>query len=119
MEIKITQQQYNPLLKRKEIAFRVEHTQTKGTPSRLEIRQKLAEALKASMESVYVRRVQTKTGTMTATGEAYVYDMVGQAKIVEPHYIVIRNVPKEKTEGKSEAPKALTKVEGAGGQLND
>jgi len=107
MEIKITQQQYNPLLKRREILFEVEHTQTKGTPTRLEIRKTLAELLKTNPEVVYVKRIETKTGTMRAIGEANAYDSLEQSKLVESKYIIARNMPKEKKEPveKPEAPK--------------
>ncbi|HKZ94067.1 MAG TPA: 30S ribosomal protein S24e [Candidatus Bathyarchaeia archaeon] len=98
MEVTITQQQYNPLLKRKEIAFTVDHKQTRGTPTRLEVRDELAQILKAKPEVVYVKRIGTKAGTMTATGEANAYDSVEQAKRIEPKYIIERNTPKEKKE---------------------
>lgn len=107
MEVKVTQEQQNILLKRREILFEVEHSQTKGTPSRLEIRNKLAETLKTKPELVYVKRVETKTGTMKAKGEANAYESVEQAKLLEPEYIVTRNTPpekKEKAEEKAEAP---------------
>jgi len=107
MEVKIIEEQQNILLKRKEIRFEVEHSQTKGTPSRLEIRSKLAETLKTKPELVYIKRVETKTGTMKAKGEANAYESVEQAKLVEPEYIVARNMPqekKEKAEEKVEAP---------------
>jgi len=103
MEVKITRQQQNLLLKRKEVAFEVEHAQTKGTPGRLEIRNKLAEMLKTKPELVYVKRVETKAGTMKAAGEANAYETVEQAKLIEPEYIITRNRPKEKTEEKAEA----------------
>jgi len=113
MEIKITQQQYNPLLKRREIAFQVEHTQTKGTPTRLEIRKNLAELLKTNPEVVYIKRIVTNAGTMIANCEANAYDTVEQAKLVEPKYIIARNIPKEKKEPteKPEAPKQQEKTE--------
>ena len=107
MEIKITEEQQNILLKRKEIMFEVEHSQTKGTPSRLEIRNKLAEILKTKPELVYIKRVETKTGTMKAKGEANAYETIEQAKLIEPKYIITRNMPaekKEKPEEKAEAP---------------
>jgi len=106
MKVTITQQQYNPLLKRKEIAFEVDHKQTRGTPTRLEVRNALAEVLKAKPEVVCVKRIETKTGTMIAVGEANAYDTVEQAKLIEPKYIIERNTPKEKkeTEEKAEAP---------------
>ena len=103
MEIKITKEQQNRLLKRKEITFEIDHSQTGGTPQRLEIRNKLAEVLKTKPELVYVKRVETKTGTMKATGEANAYDSIEQAKLIEPEYIINRNIPQEKKE-KAEAP---------------
>lgn len=116
MEVKIKGEQQNILLKRKEILFEVEHSQTKGTPSRLEIRNKLAETLKTKTELVYVKRVETKTGTMKATGEANAYETEEQAKLVEPEYIITRNMPKEKKEKAPEekveaAPKKAEKPE--------
>ncbi len=105
MKVTITQQQYNPLLKRKEIAFEVDHKQTRGTPTRLEVRNALAEMLKAKPEVVCVKRIETKTGTMIAIGEANAYDTAEQASLIEPKYIIERNTPKEKkeTEEKAEA----------------
>ena len=110
MEIKITRQQYNPLLKRKEITFKVEDAQTTGTYSRLEIRKTLAAMLKADIEAVYVKRVETKTGTMTVTGEVNVYDMAEQAKIVEPQYIITRNKPKEERKENTEEKPGKTEA---------
>ncbi len=103
MEIKITKEQQNRLLKRKEITFEIDHSQTRGTPQRLEVRNKLAEVLKTKPELVYVKRVETKTGTMKATGEANAYESIEQAKLIEPKYIITRNIPQEKKE-KAEAP---------------
>ena len=100
MKVKITSKEYNPLLKRKEIAFEVEHTDIKGTPPRLEVRKRLASLLKTDLELVYIKKVETKTGTMTAVGEANAYDSIEQAKLVEPEHIVARNTPPEKPEEK-------------------
>jgi small subunit ribosomal protein S24e len=114
MEIKITQQRYNPLLKRKEIAFELEHVQTRGTPPRLEVRKTLAELLKTNLDAVYVKRIETKAGTMLATGEANAYDSAQQGRVVEPKYILARNLPEEKeaSSEKTETPQHLTQAEG-------
>ena len=98
MQVTITQQQYNPLLKRKEITFTIDHSQTRGTPTRLEVRNALAEMLKAKVEVVYVKSIKTKAGTMTAIGEANAYDSLEQAQHIEAKYIIARNQPKEKKE---------------------
>jgi len=106
LEVKITEQNQNILLKRREIKFEVDHSQTRSTPSRLEVRNKLADMLKTKPELVYIKRVETKTGTMKATGEANAYETEETAKLVEPEYIRTRNTPqekKEKTEEKAEA----------------
>lgn len=102
MKVKIVSREYNPLLKRKEVIFEVEHSDTRGTPLRLEVRKELASKLKTSLDLVYVRKVETKTGTMIAVGEANAYDSVEQAKLLEPKHIVARNVPPEKAEEKEE-----------------
>ena len=98
MNVKILSKEYNPLLKRKEVTFKVEHTESGGTPPRFEVRKKLATLLKKDIELVYVRKMETKTGTMTAVGEANAYDSVEQAKIVEPKHIVARNSPPKQSE---------------------
>jgi len=104
MNIRITSEEYNPLLKRKEVAFEVEHGETGGTPSRFEVRKQLAVSLKIDPELVYVKKMKTKTGTMIAVGEANAYDSMEQAKLVEPEHIIARNAPPEKQE-KPEEPK--------------
>ncbi len=98
MKVKIRSDEYNPLLKRREVAFEVDHSDVGGTPSRLEVRNTLASLLKTDLELVYVKRMETKTGLMVATGAADAYDSVEQAKLVEPEYIAARNLPPEKPE---------------------
>ena len=109
MELKIIDEHKNVLLKRKEITFEVNHSQTRSTPSRVEIRNKLAEMLKTKPELIYVKRVETKTGTMLATGKANAYESIEQAKRVEPKHIVARNTPaSEKKEEKAETETPAT-----------
>jgi ribosomal protein S24E len=98
MKVKIVSKEYNPLLKRKEIIFEVEHADAGGTPPRFEVRKKLASKLKTKLDLVYLRKVETKTGTMIAVGEANAYDSIEQAKLLEPKHIVARNAPPEKAE---------------------
>lgn len=98
MKIAIINQTRNQLLKREEVAFRVDHEEG-GTPPRTVIKQRLADILNASAETVYLIKYETKTGSMAAVGEARIYDTVEQAKYAEPEYIILRNSPeKEKQE---------------------
>ena len=95
MEIRITSQKENPLLKRKEIQFNVEHD-TGSTPPRLEVRRAVATALKSNADLVFIKKFETKTGTHTAAGTAHLYESVEQARLIEPEYVMKRNIPPEK-----------------------
>jgi small subunit ribosomal protein S24e len=97
MEIEIISDEENPLLKRREVDFRVKHEQTGSTPPRLEVRNAVASALKVKVDFVFVKKFKTKTGKHIAVGLANVYDSVDQARLVEPEYIIKRNVPPEKS----------------------
>lgn len=96
MNIRIISDQKNELLKRREVTFQVEHNQTGATSSRLEVRKGVADALKVNVDLVFIKEFETKTGTRAAIGVANVYDSLEQAKLIEPEYIVKRNVPPEK-----------------------
>ncbi len=98
MDVKVVSKKKNPLLKRQEVHFQVGHTGTGSTPPRLETRKAVAKALKTDVDLVFVKKLETKTGTYTAVGLANVYDSVEQAKFVEPEYVIKRNVPPEKPE---------------------
>lgn len=98
MKVKILSKEHNPLLKKREVTFQVEHADKGGTPSRLEARKQLATLLKTDLELVYVKKMETKTGTTIAFGKANAYDSVEQARLVEPKHIVARNVPLKQSE---------------------
>lgn len=96
LKIKILSQKHNPLLKRQEVLFEVDHSQEGETSSRLELRKSLASMLKIELDRVFVERVETKTGTMIALGEANAYESPGQARLVEREHIITRNAPPAK-----------------------
>ena len=100
MEVKIVSTKKNPLLKRKELDFRVEQGPRGKTPARLEVKKAIAAELKVSEELVFIKKMQTMTGTNTAIGVANAYETVEQAKFIEPEYIRKRNSPPEETKEK-------------------
>jgi ribosomal protein S24E len=109
MKLKIVSKEQNPLMKRNEVIFSIEHAQTGGTPTRVEVRKQLATLLKTDLDLVYVKQLETKTGTMVTIGEANAYDSVEQAKLVEPEHIIARNtIPEEKPE-EAQAPEEKPK----------
>jgi small subunit ribosomal protein S24e len=106
MEIKVTSEKQNPMLRRKEISFQIEHGQAGSTPSRLEVRKAIAATIKTDENVVFVKKFATKTGTQTAYGIANIYDTIEQAKLIEPEYIIERNIPAEKTKEDKETKEA-------------
>ena len=100
MEIKIISKKENPLLKRKEVDFRIEQDLKGTTPRRLEVKKALAAKLKIGEEMVFIKRIRTLTGTSTAVGVANAYETVEQAKFIEPKYIRKRNSPPEEPKEK-------------------
>ncbi|MCX8152904.1 MAG: 30S ribosomal protein S24e [Candidatus Bathyarchaeota archaeon] len=93
MEVKIESVKANPLLKRKEVRFKVEHAPKEKTPPRLEVKKALATALKISEEHVFIKKMQTLTGINVTVGVANAYETLEQAKLIEPEYIRKRNSP--------------------------
>ena len=88
MNLTLVSTKSNPLFKRREVEFSLEET---STPSRSKVRRELAVAFKADLNQVYVRRIETKSGTRFTTGVAHVYEDPEVALRVEPKYIVERN----------------------------
>jgi ribosomal protein S24E len=64
----------------------------------------VADALQVNVDLVFVKKFITRAGMHTAMGMANLYESLDQAKLVEPGYIVKRNVPppKPKEEEKKE-----------------
>jgi len=110
LELKIKQEEYNALLKRKEIYAEVDHDQA-GTPSRVDLRKAIASKYGVKPESVYVIDVRTKTGTQSALCEVQVYDDREGAQRTVPKHIQTRNLPPEerKRVREQEAKKAEAK----------
>jgi ribosomal protein S24E len=96
MQIKIDTTKDNPLLKRREVGFTIVSGPKEKTPQRLEVKKALAVELKIGDDVVFVKKMNTKTGTSITQGVANVYQSVAQAKLVEPEYIRKRNSPPEK-----------------------
>ncbi len=89
---------YNPLIKRRELDILIQHVNM-GTPSRLEIRMGVANALGVDVKRVYVRSLRTEYGLGRTIAEVHVYDTVDRALAFEPKYIRERNkLPEEEEE---------------------
>ena len=102
MNIQVKSVTTNPLLKRREISFVVDE---KGTPDRVVVKEKLAALHNADFGLTFVRSIKGRFGKTELVGTAMIYDNEEAAK-VEPQYIKIRNMAKDK---RDEARKASRK----------
>jgi ribosomal protein S24E len=94
MEIKVNNEFYNPLLKRKEITLEIDHT-GEGTPQRFDIRKRMASKLNAKIENVFVVSLDTSTGLERTTCALQVYDDSRAASSTVPEHVATRNLPPE------------------------
>jgi len=102
MEIKIVSTKDNPLLKRKEVGFTITQGPKEKTPQRLDAKRAVANAVQVKESVVYIKSMETLTGTSITKGFANVYQSDEQAKKVEPEYIQKRNNPQKPKEEASE-----------------
>lgn len=86
----IIKDRYNPLVGRRELLLRIHH-ELKSTPPRITVRMSVANALKASMDRVYVRSIRTEYGIGVSIAEVHIYDTRERALQFEPEYIIERN----------------------------
>jgi len=102
MNIKITNDEKNPLFKRREIIAYLGHDNK--TPTRLEIKKELSKKLGVKEDLVVVKRVTPDFGTPAAKLEAIVYDDENTLKELESEYLDKRGVAKEKKQAPAPAP---------------
>ena len=116
MSIELTSVKKNPLLGRQEIEFKVEQAKT---PSRSNVRIGIAVALKAELNQVYVKEIETKSGTHVTLGTAHVYDDPEQALKIEPKYIIERNQKAQPKPEPEPEPEAEAELEAEPEDAND
>jgi ribosomal protein S24E len=92
LDLKIRQDNYNALLKRKEVSVEVDHDGA-GTPSHIDLRKAVATKYGTKPENVYIVDMGTKTGTQSAICEVQVYDDAETGKRIVAKYIQTRNLP--------------------------
>jgi len=104
MDIKVLEEKNNPLLQRREIQFSVSHNL--GTPSRDEIKGKIAAYLNSKPELVIIERMRSEFGKRETKGYAKIYETADRMKSVETEHIIQRNAKKEakKAEGDEAKP---------------
>lgn len=121
MDIKITKQNDNALMARKDIAFQVAHA-GETTPSRTQVRQLVAAQVGTKTENVVIDSMETEYGIGRTKGVARAYKSADEARKTERVHMLKRNalyIEKAKKgaakdgESKDEKPAAKTAKKGA------
>lgn len=100
MDIRIIEEEENPLLHRTDVTFEVTHDE--ATPSRLSVRDSLAATLNKEADEVVIHKLDTKFGMRTTRGYAKVYETPEVAKEVEQTYMLERNKITNGDDGEAE-----------------
>jgi len=112
MDIEIVEKKQNPLLGRWEVRFVVHHTNEK-TPTRDQIREKLAGNLNSKKGLVVVDSMNSAFGRASTRGYARIYDTPETLGKTEPAHLLKRNKLEElkpKKKERTEAPAAAKKA---------
>jgi len=109
MDIKVLEEKKNPLLQRREVKFSVSHNL--GTPSRDEIKAKIAAYLNSKPELVIIDNMKSEFGKRETKGYAKIYETVEHLKKTETEHIVQRNAKKEAPKKEGEAATAAPAAE--------
>ncbi len=104
MEIEISKEKDNKLLKRREVLFRLEHKgegEEKGaTPSREEARNALIKKLQCGSNVLVIDWMRPEFGKRETIGYAKVYESEDRLKEVEQGHILERNFGGSGSKGK-------------------
>jgi small subunit ribosomal protein S24e len=102
MEVQIIKDKANPILNRRDVSLKVKD---KVTPSRIEVKNKLAALLNSKPELIVIEHLNTVYGRQEMIGEACIYETEERLKQLAHKHLVARDAPKAK-EGAGEAAAA-------------
>ena len=90
MKIEITNQKENPLQKRKEVYFNIDHV-GETTPGRNAVAEDIAKKMKSKRDCVVIDNIESVYGIGKSKGYAKVYDNKESALSYESKYLLKRN----------------------------
>jgi len=90
MKMEITQQRENPLLKRKEVYFTIEHA-GETTPGRNAVAEEVAKQMKSKRNCVVVDEIESVYGRGMSKGYAKVYESMEAALEYDRKHLLKRN----------------------------
>jgi small subunit ribosomal protein S24e len=89
LDIQVVEERNNPLLKRREVVFKVIHED--ATPSRKSIVERLAATMNSKVGLVIVDEIKTAFGKRESLGYAKIYETTERVMQVERPHIIARN----------------------------
>jgi len=95
MELEIVEDKANPVLKRREIALRIK---SKNTPSRVEVKNKLAAMLDSRPELIVITKLRSVFGKQETIGRADIYENEEQLKRLAHKHLLARDARHSKAE---------------------
>jgi small subunit ribosomal protein S24e len=108
MELQIIKDKTNPQLKRRETSIKII---SKGTPSRIEVKNKLAALANSKPELIVIERLDSVFGKQEVWGEASIYESEDRLKQLAQQHLLARGVPKATEEKVEETPAAAKEPE--------
>ncbi|MFH1821270.1 MAG: hypothetical protein ABH852_02365 [Methanobacteriota archaeon] len=99
MKVELVKKSDNPLFKRTEVEFKVDHSGA-STPKRIEVQAQLASVLGSSENLLVIYKLASTYGRQMASGIARVYDTRENLEKMEPKYLLKRGIQKEANEKK-------------------
>ncbi len=105
MELQIIKDRNEPLLKRRTVSIKANN---KGTPSRIDIKNKLAAMANTKPELIVIESLETAFGKTEINGTASIYENEERLKQLAHQHLMVRGVPvpKEGEAAKETAPPA-------------
>lgn len=104
MKMEITQQKENPLMKRTEVFFEIDHS-GEATPGRNAVAEEVAKQMKSKRDCVVVDNIESVYGNGKSKGYAKVYENKEAALNNDKAYLLKRNgieAPKAEAEAPQE-----------------
>ena len=84
----------NKLLGRRELLVEAAHINA-STPTRQNVREWVSKQLGVDVSNVFIRRIKTQYGVGKSVAEIHVYNDSKLARVIEPLYILARNLGEE------------------------
>ncbi|MDO8727578.1 MAG: 30S ribosomal protein S24e [Candidatus Methanoperedens sp.] len=100
MELQIIKDKKNPLLKRREVSIKINN---KGTPSRIDVKNKVAAIANSKPELIVIEHLDTAFGKTELTGTVSIYETEERLKQISHNHLMARGIPVPK-EGEDSAP---------------